>query len=275
MRQVLKVGEVEEAIAKVHHDICHLGQNQTQIAVVKIFYWKKIKEDVAHYVKTCHTCQLNQLFKDQPAVLRLVPPPRTAFAMWSMDFTTIKKTKEGFIHILVIVDYLTKWVEAFPLMCKEGKEVLKCYENNICYRFGFPKVLITDNGTEFCNKQLDKFCEDNHIAHRVTTPYHPQSNGLVEVTNKAVKQGLRKLKAIKKEINEKLKESENWTEDLGKVLFSLRTRKRKATKFSAFELVYGRNPRLAIDNELSKKAKGKNEENEEEGKENEQKEEKM
>ncbi|KAK3885112.1 hypothetical protein Pcinc_010663 [Petrolisthes cinctipes] len=109
----------------------------------------------------------------------------------------------------------------------------------------------------------------------VTTPYHPQSNGLVEVTNKAVKQGLRKLKAIKKEINEKLKESENWTEDLGKVLFSVRTRKRKATKFSAFELVYGRNPRLAIDNELSKKAKGKNEENEKEGKENEQKEEKM
>ncbi|KAK3894619.1 hypothetical protein Pcinc_001597 [Petrolisthes cinctipes] len=225
MRQVLKVGEVEEAIAKVHHDICHLGQNQTQTAVVKRFYWKKIKEDVAHYVKTCHTCQLNQPFKDQPAVLRPVPPPRTAFAMRSMDLTTIKKTKEGFIHILVIVDYLTKWVEAFPLMCKEGKEVLKCYENNICYRFGFPKVLITDNGTEFCNKQLDKFCEDNHIAHRVTTPYHPQSNGLVEVTNKAVKQGLRKLKAIKKEINEKLKESENWTEDLGKVLFENKKKK--------------------------------------------------
>lgn len=271
LRQVLMEGEVEDAIAKVHHDICHLGQNQTQRAIVQRFYWQQIKNDVAFFVKNCYTCQLNQPFKEKPAVLRPVPPPRTAFSMWSMDLTTIKKTNEGYIHILVIVDYLTKWVEAFPLKCKEAKEVLKCFENEICYRYGFPKVLITDNGTEFCNKQLDEFCKQNNITHRVTSPYHPQSNGLVEVTNKAVKQGLRKLMVIKKELASKLKDNENWTEDLGKVLFSLRTRKRKATKFSAFELVFGRNPRLAIDNEISQKAK----DSEEKSEENEKNEEKM
>ena len=208
---------------------------------------------MAYFVKNCHTCQLNQPFKNKPSILRPVPPPQTAFSMWGMDLTTIKKTADGYIHILVIVDYLTKWVEAFPLKCKEAKEVLKCFENEICYRYGFPKVLVTDNGTEFCNKQLDKFCLDNNISHRVTISYHPQSNGLVEVTNKAVKQGLRKLLHVNKELVNKLTENENWTQNLGKVLFSLRTRIRKATTFSAFELVFGRNPRFAIDNDLSNK----------------------
>ena len=73
-----------------------------------------------------------------------------------MDLTTVNKTDDAYIHILIIVGYLTKWIEAFPSKSKKTDAVVSCFKNSI-YRLAFPKVLISDNGTEFCNKELDKF----------------------------------------------------------------------------------------------------------------------
>ncbi|KAL8625127.1 hypothetical protein ACOMHN_030761 [Nucella lapillus] len=96
--------------------------------------------------------------------------------MWGMDFTMLPKSDEGHNYLVVAVDYLSKYVEAAPLKIKEAPAILTFFDN-ICSRFGFPKVVITDQGREFCNQLFEDYCNVNGISHRTSTAYHPQCGG--------------------------------------------------------------------------------------------------
>ncbi|KAL8562774.1 hypothetical protein ACOMHN_022649 [Nucella lapillus] len=93
--------------------------------------------------------------------------------MWGMDLTMLPKSDEGHNYLVVAVDYLSKYVEAAPLKIKEAPAILTFFDN-ICSRFGFPKVVITDQGREFCNQLFEDYCNVNGISHRTSTAYHPQ-----------------------------------------------------------------------------------------------------
>ncbi|KAL8587440.1 hypothetical protein ACOMHN_062173 [Nucella lapillus] len=93
--------------------------------------------------------------------------------MWSMDLTMLPKSDEGFNYLVVAVDHLSKYVEAAPLKTKEAHRVLAFFEN-ICSRFGFPTVVITDQGKEFCHQLFEDYCTINGIKHISSSAYHPQ-----------------------------------------------------------------------------------------------------
>ncbi|KAL8580059.1 hypothetical protein ACOMHN_065108 [Nucella lapillus] len=93
--------------------------------------------------------------------------------MWGMDLTMLPKSDEGNNYFVVAVNYLSKYVEAAPLKIKEAPAILTFFDN-ICSRFGFPKVVITDQGREFCNQLFEDCCNVNGISHRTSTAYHPQ-----------------------------------------------------------------------------------------------------
>uniref|UniRef100_A0A914XQJ1 RNA-directed DNA polymerase n=1 Tax=Plectus sambesii TaxID=2011161 RepID=A0A914XQJ1_9BILA len=189
MRRVVLKGEVERIIRSVHEGIGHLMINNTYDHIKDRFYWDGIQDDVRAFVSACIKCQKNRPFKNQPAVLRPVPPPNNALSQWGMDLVTLPETDEGYHYLIVAIDHLTKWPEAQPIKRKTAANVLTFFEG-LCMRFGYPNVLITDQGREFCNKDMDKFCADNCIDHRVTAAYHPQSNGLTERMNQKIKMGL-------------------------------------------------------------------------------------
>ncbi|EYC37279.1 hypothetical protein Y032_0810g2463 [Ancylostoma ceylanicum] len=101
-------------------------------------------------------------------------------------------------------------------------------------RFGYPRVLITDQGREFCNKEMEQFCDTN----RITSVYWPQSNGLTECTNQTIKNGLRKpLEGRRKE----------WPRF---VLYGIRLHRPRSTKESPYKLLYGFDARISLDNKL-------------------------
>lgn len=60
-------------------------------------------------------------------------------------------TEKGNQYICVLIDYFTKWVEAFPLVSKTAEEVTRCIVDFV-YRFGAPKRILTDQGREFVNQ---------------------------------------------------------------------------------------------------------------------------
>jgi len=99
----------------------------------------------------------------------------------------------------------------------------------IC-RHGFPRVLISDQGTEFRNKFLEEVCRKGAIDHRRTAPYHPQCNGLTERFNRTLKNQL--LKATP--------QLKNWDEKLDECVFAYRTAKQSSTGFTPFRLFYRR-----------------------------------
>ena len=88
------------------------------------------------------------------------------------------------LYILLVVDYVSKWVEAIPTRTNDAKVVAQFLHNHIFSRFGTPQALITDNGTHFCNKMVDKVLHKYGVRHRTSLAYHPQTNGQAEVSNR-------------------------------------------------------------------------------------------
>ena len=90
-------------------------------------------------------------------------------------------------YILVAVDYVSKWVEAISLANNEGKSVTTFLKRNIFSRFGTPRAIISDGGSHFCNRFFKGLLEKYGGRHNVATPYHPQTSGQVEVSNREIK----------------------------------------------------------------------------------------
>nr|GFC00106.1 hypothetical protein [Tanacetum cinerariifolium] len=93
---------------------------------------------------------------------------------------------KGNKYILVAVDYLSKWVEAKALPTNDARVVVK-FLKSLFSRFGTPKAIISDRGTHFCNDQFLRVMAKYGVTHRLSTAYHPQTSGRVEVTNRRLK----------------------------------------------------------------------------------------
>lgn len=85
------------------------------------------------------------------------------------------------------VDYVSKWVEAVASKTNDHKVVVRFLQNNIFTRFGYPRAIISDEGTHFLNKHFATLVKKYSIMHKVATPYHPQTSGQVEVSNREIK----------------------------------------------------------------------------------------
>nr|GEY35661.1 reverse transcriptase domain-containing protein [Tanacetum cinerariifolium] len=99
---------------------------------------------------------------------------------------TIYRDAQGNKYILVAVDYLSKWVEAKAFLTNEARVVCK-FLKNLFARFGTPRAIISDRRTHFCNDQFAKVTQKFSVTHRLATPYLPQTNGQVEVSNHGLK----------------------------------------------------------------------------------------
>ena len=96
------------------------------------------------------------------------------------------------IHILVAVDYVTKWVEAIPTSSVDHNTSIKMLKEVIFTRFGVPRYLITNGGSHFIHGAFYKMLAKYDVNHRIASPYHPQSSGQVELSNRELKLILQK-----------------------------------------------------------------------------------
>nr|GEZ75616.1 hypothetical protein [Tanacetum cinerariifolium] len=103
-----------------------------------------------------------------------------------IDFMGPFPSSRGNKYILVEVDYLSKWVEAKALPTNDSRVVCK-FLKNLFARFGAPRAIISDRGTDFCNDQFTKVMQKYGVTYRLATPYHPQTSGQVEVSNRGLK----------------------------------------------------------------------------------------
>ena len=114
------------------------------------------------------------------------------FDVWGIDFMGPFPISFGNEYILLAVDYVSKWVEAIPSRTNDTRVVVKFLRENIFARFGMPRALISDQGTHFNNRSCVALLRRYSIVHRLATPYHPQTCGQVEVSNRQIKQILEK-----------------------------------------------------------------------------------
>nr|GFC05640.1 reverse transcriptase domain-containing protein [Tanacetum cinerariifolium] len=101
-------------------------------------------------------------------------------------------SSRGNKYILVAVDYLSKWVKAKALPTNDAQVVCK-FLKNLFAKFGTPRAIISDHETHFCNDQFAKVMQKLGVTYRLATPYHPQTSGKVEVSNRGLKRILERI----------------------------------------------------------------------------------
>ena len=78
-------------------------------------------------------------------------------------------------------------MEAKATRTNDSKVVADFIKSNIFSRFGMPRVLISDGGSHFCNRTIEALLKRYDVTHKVSTPYHPQTSGQAEVSNRQIK----------------------------------------------------------------------------------------
>ncbi|GJV68391.1 reverse transcriptase domain-containing protein [Tanacetum coccineum] len=165
----------------------HYGANYTAKKIFDSgFYWPTIYKDAHDFVTRCDICQRQGKISQRDEMPQNSIQVCEIFDMWGIDFMGPFPSSRGNKYILVAVDYLSKWVEAKALPTNDARVVCK-FLKSLFSRFGAPRAIISDRGTHFCNDQFAKVMLKYGVTHRLSTAYHPQTSGQVEVSNRGLK----------------------------------------------------------------------------------------
>ena len=236
--RILKEDEIDTVIFMTHNHPTggHFGKDATYNKISIRFWWKGMYNDIQKYIKTCDSCQRRG---NKGGIGYLIPiKVGKPFERIGIDFVgPLERTEKRNKYILVVTDYLTKWPEAKAMKDATAENVVQFIYKKIICTHGCPKIILSDRGTHFRNKLVDGLCEKFEIKHKLSSPYHPQTNGLVERFNRTLCESLAKVSQ---------KENE-WDEHIESVLFAYRTTKHNTTKKTPFFMVYGREAVLPIE----------------------------
>lgn len=211
------------------HARTHWGTKALSDHFLKQFGCIGISEIAKQITQGCLTCQkINKKVFRQTATGGRKTAYRP-FEKVQVDFTELPKV--GRIkYVLVIVDHLTQWVEAYPVARAMAQMVVKILLEHLIPRYGIIQYIDSDQGTHFTSKIIRLLCQSLGIQREYHTPWHPQSSGKVERMNQTIKQQLAKIM---------IETQMPWTKCLPLALLNIRTKPHSETGLSHYEMLHG------------------------------------
>ena len=202
------------------------------------FYWPGHHNDVRDWCQNCGTCASRK----NPAPNACAPLKSITVGypmqLVAMDILgPLPESPTGKTHILVVADYFTKWTEAYAIPNQEATTVTQKLTNEFFFRFSPPMQLHSDQGRNFESAVISEVCKLLEVVKTRTTPYHPQSDGLIESFNRTI------LDMLATAAN---KHPFNWESQL-RLCFAYNTNVHPTTVESPFFLMFGRQVCLPVD----------------------------
>ena len=229
----------------------HLGIDKTYDKLRSRYYWSGMYRDVVQFLKGCVACNMRKLKRQRPP-LQEMQVAKYPFEQIAIDTAgPFPESYSGNRYIINIIDLFSGWPESFATSSKSAETVAQILIEQIIPRHSCPRVIVSDNGTEFCNAVIDQLSAFFNIKHIRTSVYHPQSNGKVERFNRVMNDSLAKLVDSTQR---------DWDTKIPGVLSAYRTAKHESTKYSPFFTLFGRDPILPCDSLLAPKFRYQGEE---------------
>jgi hypothetical protein len=173
--------------------VIYLGLLIAQKILGVVYFWSSIFKYFVEAVKKCHHFHVftwKMCSHLAPLHLVIIGGP---FTKWGVDFLDCNlDSSGGHQHIIVAIDYFTKWEEAMPMIKSNGKTATFFMFNQIIYQFRISSEIVTDHGSHFQNKMMKELASKLVFKHVHSSPYYPQENGQVEAMNKYLKTILQK-----------------------------------------------------------------------------------
>jgi RNase H-like domain found in reverse transcriptase/Integrase zinc binding domain/Chromo (CHRromatin Organisation MOdifier) domain len=215
----------------------HVGSEKTTELVKRDFYWPKMDEEIKLYVTTCHSCQKNKPSHQLPVgLLKPLEIPNRQWSHVSMDFIGPLPKSNGYNAIAVVVDKLTKLVHLIATTTTvTAKEVALLFYDNVVRLHGVPEAIITDRDTRFTSLLWKELMKLMSIQQRMSSAFHPQSDGQTERTNRTLETMLRHY------VNGR---NNDWAIHLTAAEIAINNCQQSSTKYSPFYMNYGFNPRF-------------------------------
>ena len=240
-------GGMRARTVRAHHDdplAGHFGVKRTLELIQRKYYWPGMGAQVRDYVATCTTCARVKATRHKPyGELEPLPTPKGPWQDVTMDFITglppSGRKGEAFDAILVVVDRFTKMARYIP--CRKSIDSAGLADlliDNIVARYGVPLSIVSDRGTVFTAQFWSNVCYHAKIKRRLSTAFHPQTDGQTERQNQTLEQYLRSF------VNY---QQDDWAQWLPMAEFAYNNSVHSATGYSPFFAYTGCNPRLEVD----------------------------
>lgn len=232
-------GGVRESLFRLAHDtLGHFGFEKSYGSLRNSYYWPNMRKDLeTAYVPSCSDCQRNKAKTSRPAgPLHPLPIPDQRGDSVAIDFIGPLPEDNGFNCILTMTDRLNADIQIVPTRTDiTATDLAAIFFDRWYCENGLPLEIISDRDKLFMSKFWTALHKLTGVKLKMSSSYHPQTDGASERTNKTVNQALRYHVA---------RNQKGWQRALPRVRFDLMNTVNKSTGFSPFQLRLGRSPRL-------------------------------
>jgi hypothetical protein len=191
LRLCIPASERSRILYKYHSEFSHCGVNRLYDMLCERVWWPRMLRDVVTYVRKCDLCQRSKGGINNVNTRSMELPIRPWSHVHFDHIGILPTTDNGNMYILTIVDRFTRYAEAFPVKDITAEETAKLLIEKVVCRYGMPEVLCSDRGPVMVGLVINQVFKILGIKRVKTSSHHAQSNGLVEIFNKTLKQSLR------------------------------------------------------------------------------------
>jgi cleavage and polyadenylation specificity factor subunit 1 len=211
------------------HGLSHPGVAASRKLISERFVWPGMAKDIQSWSRCCVHCQRSKIHRHTHSEPQSFPPDHR-FGTVHVDIVGPLPSSQGYSYLLTCVDRFSRWPEAILLRDITTKTVATAFINGWISRFGVPRYLVSDRGSQFQSQLWGEICDMLGVLRRKTTAYHPASNGMVERFHRQLKNSLKAAISVS---------GANWSSSLSEVMLGLRSAVKLDSQFSAAQMLYG------------------------------------
>ena len=219
----------------------HLGEWKTLAKVARHCYWPNMRSTVQEYIRSCDSCQRNKATHQLPqGLLQALEIPNTRWDTVTMDLITqLPRTSSGNDAIVVFVDKFSKMVHYVATTTTvTAEELANIFLNNVVKHHGIPKNLVSDRDPRFTSKFWQCLFKTLGTKLKMSTAYHPQTDGQTERANRTLEEMLRHYTDVRQK---------EWDTHLAAAEIAVNSSVQSSTGFTPYYLNYGQHPKFGID----------------------------